>query len=236
MEEPKALLELQEADLAILRAKKRLENLPQREKILNVRAKRAEVQAKSEQVFIMRAECDRAIRAFQGEDTMLQQKSAVTQKRLAETTDFRLVTSVTKEIEGFAKRREKIDFELTGLLERSDKIAAVEKQVATALSKLSTQEDELVASFRDEGGMLQSEIARDKEKRDLAGGRLSAELFAQYEKCAAAKGGVGAAVLQEKHCSVCRVEYHDGQLAKLSQGPDIATCPNCHRLLIVRGV
>jgi uncharacterized protein len=60
-------------------------------------------------------------------------------------------------------------------------------------------------------------------------------LLARYESTAAAKGGIGAAKLLDVACSACRVELPAERLRELREGPDIGLCPNCRRLLVVRG-
>jgi predicted nucleic acid-binding Zn-ribbon protein len=43
-------------------------------------------------------------------------------------------------------------------------------------------------------------------------------------------------ILKEGMCSACRVGLPVGKVEELVKGPDVGVCPNCNRLLIVRGL
>ncbi|MDR3052251.1 MAG: hypothetical protein LBU48_00110 [Coriobacteriales bacterium] len=233
MDEATTLLELQEADFALLKLKKQRDELPQRAKIIELRTKRAEVQAKAKQAAQMQTDCERAIKELQDEDAMLKAKTDEVQRQINDSTDYKEVTALTHEIEGFIKKSEKLEFEALKQMERADKIADVAAQVSAALGRLEKQDQELVQEYQAQGALLQKAAAVQHERRQKLAGELPPELLARYDKAVAAKNGVGAAYLEGKHCSGCRVEFTDGQLAKLTQGPRIGECPYCHRLLVV---
>jgi len=231
--EARTLLDLQEADYTVIRLKKQLDELPQRAKILELRAKRTEVQAKAAQVEHMRSEGERAVMALQDEERALHTKMEEAQHQIDASGDYKEVTNLSKEIEGLVKRAEKTEFDLLKQLERSDKVTEVEAQVASALGKLEHQEQELLGLYHEEGGNLQQDIALVQARRAEYAAALTPALLKRYDRAVAAKNGVGAAYLEDTHCSGCRVVFTDGQLAKLKQGPEINECPHCHRLLVV---
>lgn len=234
MSEAQVLLDLQNADFSILRAQKRLDSLPEKERILEIRAKYNEICKKRAQLIDLKDDVDLKVAKLQNEDSMLKDKMAEAQVKLNGTEDYRLTANITKEMEGFAKRREKIDFELDQLLERSDKTDGVKKQIEDVLATLEAQEKATIDSYRKNGHALQSEIADLQVVREKAAAQLSSELLERYEKLRASKGGVAAGeLLQGKLCSVCRVEYQEGQLQKLKREGVISTCPNCHRILVI---
>ncbi|MDR3315849.1 MAG: C4-type zinc ribbon domain-containing protein [Coriobacteriales bacterium] len=230
----RTLLELSSTDYALLRLKKQLDTLPQRKKLLDLRTKRAEVEKKVLQIEALRSDCEQVIKRLQDEEASLRAKADEVQHKVDETSNYKEVGNLSKEIEGFAKRIEKIEFETLRQLERSDKIAQVEKQVHAALAKLNKQDEELIASFQADGGALQKEMFVAQKLRQTLAESLPAELLERYEKARQAKGGTGAAHLELTHCSGCRVELTDGQLAALKSGPEISECPYCHRLLVVQ--
>ncbi|MDR1421371.1 MAG: hypothetical protein LBI64_00705 [Coriobacteriales bacterium] len=227
------LLELTRADLALLRLKKQLDNLPQRQWLITLRTKRAEVETKAAQVARMRKECDQMIRALVDEEATLRARTAEAQIKIDETSNYKEVASLSREIESFAKRLEKIEFDTLGQMERSDRITAVEAQVATALKKLNRQDSELLAAYQTDGAVIQKEQVTTQQQRADLIAALPPELVARYERAREAKGGVGAAQLEGSHCNGCRVELSEGQLARLRSGPPIGECPYCHRLLVV---
>jgi predicted nucleic acid-binding Zn-ribbon protein len=234
MTSAKTLLELTAADYALLRLKKQLDELPQRAQLLELRTKRAEVDAKAEQVAQMRRECDRTIKLLQDEEATLKDKTAEAQKQIDNTTNYKEVTALTREIESFVKRAEKIDFDTLKQFERSDKIAQVEQQVSSALAKLAKQDEELLAVYQAQVTGLRKEAAQAQQLREGLTKTLPDDLLKRYEKARETKGGVGVAYIEGSHCSACRVELTEGQRAKLREGGEIGSCPYCHRLLVVK--
>jgi predicted nucleic acid-binding Zn-ribbon protein len=234
MDAAQILLDLQEADFSILKIKKQLEVLPQRERILELRTKYSELQGKQQQVAQMRGECERNIKALQDESATLKQKIDQVQQQINASTDYKEVTSLSREIESLIKKAEKIEFETLKYMERADKIADVAAQVSSALEKLEKQDHELLADYQAQVALLQKQIAVEQQQRTILVGELPSELLTRYDKAVAAKNGVGAAYLEAQHCSGCRVEFTEGQLAKIKQGPQISECPYCHRLLVVK--
>ncbi len=237
MSDAKTLLDLSAVDLLLMRIKKQLEDLPQRAQLLALRTKRAEIDAKAQQVEQMRKECEQTIAKLQDEETMLKAKNAEVQNQVDSTNNYKEVAALTKEIEGFAKRLEKIEFETLKLLERTDKIAAVEQQVATAQARLSKQDTDLHESFQLQAGTLKKEELKAVQAREQFLADLPNDLAARYEKAREAKGGFGAAHVEGSHCSGCRVAFTEGQIAKFREiqeaGDKVSECPYCHRLLVV---
>jgi predicted nucleic acid-binding Zn-ribbon protein len=233
MSDAKILLGLSTADHTLLRLKKQLDELPQRAKLLELRTKQATVEGKNAQITQVRKECDQAIKLLQDEEAMLKDKTAEVQAQIDQTTNYKEVTALTREIEGFARRLEKIEFDTLKQFERSDKIAQVEKQVSEALAKLAKQDEELLASYQAQAGVLKKEELAAQQQREKLAGDLAPDLLKRYEKAREAKGGLGAAHIEGNHCSGCRVEFTEGQLAKFRSGSDISECPYCHRLLVV---
>jgi predicted nucleic acid-binding Zn-ribbon protein len=237
MSDAQTLLDLTATDHALLRLKKQLDDLPQRAKLLELRAKRAEVEAKAKQVAQMNTECSHTIKQLQDEETMLKDKTASVQAQIDATSNYKQATALAHEIEGFARRAEKIEFDMLKQFERSDKIAQVEEQVSATLARLTQQDEELFASYQEQAGALRKEAAASHELREKLAAKLPPDLLKRYEKARESKGGFGAAHIEGNHCSGCRVEFTEGQLAKLRDvkiGEEIGACPYCHRLLVVK--
>jgi predicted nucleic acid-binding Zn-ribbon protein len=234
MSDASILLELATADRTLLRLRKQLDELPQRAKLLELRTKRVEVGTKAEQVARMRKECEQAIKLLQDEESMLKDKTAEVQKHIDQTSNYKEVVAFTREIEGFAKRREKIEFDMLKQLERSDKITQVEEQVNGALERLAKQDGELLSSYQEQAGTLKREMLTTQKRWEGRVKELSPDLLGHYKKAREAKGGLGSAHIEGTHCSVCRVELTEGQLTRLRASGEVGECPYCHRLLVVK--
>ena len=63
--------------------------------------------------------------------------------------------------------------------------------------------------------------------------QLPAELRERYTTVASRAGGVGAGELIDGSCSACRITLSHVDMDALLNGPPIANCPSCRRLLVV---
>ncbi|MDR1014092.1 MAG: hypothetical protein LBL86_03825 [Coriobacteriales bacterium] len=233
MSDANTLLEITAADYALLKLKKRLDNLPQRARLLEIRTKRAEVDTHAAQVAQMRTSCDQALKLLQDEEAMLRERTHEVQAQIDKTNNYKEVTALTNELESFSRRMEKIEFDELRQMERSDKISQVAEQASAALARLTAQDEKLLASYQAQAGTIQKEAALTQRLREKLAADLPPDLLKRYEKARASKGGQGAAHIEGNHCSVCSVELTEGQLGKLRNGGEIGECPHCHRLLVV---
>lgn len=228
------LLRMQQIDLELLKAKKKLEELPQRAAILASRQKKRAIEQKRDQVAELRAKAEAEAAKLEDEDADLAEK----QRRVQETIDgargdYRNVEAHAKELGGFAKRRNTLEEGLTKLGDELSKIEGVQAQVARALEEIEKQESAAIVSFQQEGGALQSDIARMSAEREDMAADLADELRAVYDQTAARAGGVAVGLLTEGRCGVCRTIIDGGRLIDLQAQAPLGTCPHCKRLLVV---
>ena len=228
------LLRMQQIDLDLMKAKKKLEELPQRATILAARQKKRTIEQKRDQVAEMRARAEGMAAKLEAEDAELAEK----QRRVQEAIDgslgnYRNVEAHTKELNGFAKRRNALEVELTRLGEELAKIEGVQSQVSQALAEVDKQEAAAIVSFQREGGALQAEIARMSADREGMSAELSPELRDTYNRTASRTGGVAVGLLTEGRCGVCRTVIDGGRLIDLKAEAPLGTCPHCKRLLVV---
>lgn len=228
------LLRMQQIDLDLMKAKKKLEELPQRATILAARQKKRAIEQKRDQVAEMRARAEGMAAKLEAEDAELAEK----QRRVQEAIDgslgnYRNVEAHTKELNGFAKRRNALEVELTRLGEELAKIEGVQSQVSQALAEVDKQEAAAIVSFQREGGALQAEIVRMSADREGMSAELSPELRDTYNRTASRTGGVAVGLLTEGRCGVCRTVIDGGRLIDLKAEAPLGTCPHCKRLLVV---
>ena len=228
------LLRMQQIDLDLMKAKKKLEELPQRATILAARQKKRTIEQKRDQVAEMRARAEGMAAKLEAEDAELAEK----QRRVQEAIDgslgnYRNVEAHTRELNGFAKRRNALEVELTRLGEELAKIEGVQSQVSQALAEVDKQEAAAIVSFQREGGALQAEIARMSADREGMSAELSPELRDTYNRTASRTGGVAVGLLTEGRCGVCRTVIDGGRLIDLKAEAPLGTCPHCKRLLVV---
>lgn len=233
-DEISALLKLQQIDLALLKARKQFEELPQRDAIRLAREKRAEVRKKQEQVDAMRRTCEAEVSKLEDEDASLSVKQRQVQALIDEAKgDYRNVEARTKELDGIAKRRGALEEQLSQKGEELSKIEAVAEQVSKALAVLDERERAATGEFQQQGGALKAAIAQLEAKRGEAAAGLGPQLGAAYEKTAKQRGGVAVGVLTEGRCGTCRMPIESGRLVELKRDAPLGVCPHCKRLLVI---
>lgn len=235
MNEPAALLRLQALDLEILRANKRLDELPEKRAILEVRAKLREIGGMREKAEMLLRKLESELKARQDEISLLTDKIAAEQTKVMETTDHRAVQSITREMDGLRRRVDKLEMESLQYMERIDKARAQVATIDDALGKLGGKEEQLIARFRAVGGAVQDEIAQLEGKRQGIAAALTPATLKAYEHAREAKGGVGVGRLEDGTCSACRMSLAAAKVSALTSGPDVGICPECKRLIVVRG-
>lgn len=234
LEDVRPLLVLQQLDLMIIQNQKKLDALPQRQQIIDVRKKRQAVEEKRDQLGGIKIEVDREFARVSFEDEQLTEKQKATQDKINDSKgDYRSVESFTKELNGFAKRRNTLEESLVTLEARIAQIKSVQEQVSGALAQLDTEEATAIESFRSEGGALTDGLAHAKADRAHIAAELDETLLDRYEKAAQHCGGVAIARLREDQCSACRNHIDPNRLPQIRAEAPLSTCPSCTRLLVV---
>ena len=228
------LLRMQQIDLDLMKAKKKLEELPQRATILAARQKKRTIEQKRDQLAEMRAQAEAKASKLEAEDAELAEKQRRVQEAIdGSRGDYRNVEAHSKELGGFAKRRNTLEADLTAVGDELAKIEGVQAQVASALESLERQEAEATAAFVKEGGALKDALARIEAERAMLASSLPADLLDAYKKTAARTGGVAVGRLQGSNCGVCRMAIEGGRLIDMKGQGNVAPCPQCGRLLIL---
>ncbi|MCR5845624.1 MAG: hypothetical protein K6G78_03560 [bacterium] len=236
MSQARLIVELQQIDLEAIRLRKKLQELPQRQTLAAITAKLDEVFAKSQQVSRMRDDCELDMMRLSEEEDKLIEKAKGLEERLKSTSDFRMVENLKRDLEGVAKRRNKVEFDSANALERLDKITVVENQVAQAVEKFEGQKAEVEQAIAKVEGEAKDRLTAIITRRAEIMQALPEKLIELYESTRKGKAGIAVATLEDTHCSVCRVEIAKSRIAELRSGPPIAKCPNCGRILVVKGL
>lgn len=228
------LLSMQHIDMELIRAKKKLAELPQRAQILEIRKKKQAVEDKQAKIAAMRKESDLVAARIRDEDERLAERQRETQEKIEESRgDYRSVEALTKDMGGISKRRATLGEDLAEAKGKLAQIDEVQSQITAALEKIVMQENAYVSSFQKEGGGLNAGIAGAEKQRAELAESLPAELLAEYEKIARKSGGIALARLVNGSCSVCRAPITEGKLLQVQAEAPLSTCPACKRLLVV---
>lgn len=235
MDQGAALLDLQETDLSILRAEKRLDEMPEKRAILETRKKIREVQQ-------LRVSAEELVGRLQREVTRHEDEcSTVNEKLEAEQAKFmsgevknpKELTHISREMDALKRRLDKLEMEEIALMERVEKAKGQVEKVDAALKQLAAKEGSVIETFRSQGSELTKEIEALKKHRESIVPQIDAGLLAKYESSRAAKGGIGVGRLDGSKCTACHMELPSERVAALETGPEVAECPGCRRLIVI---
>lgn len=234
MNQAASLVELQRLDLEIVHGKKRLEELPEKQAILDVRHKVRDVSALRQKAGVLVGKLGADLKAHQDEIDSLTVKIDAEQVKVMTTADHRQVVSLTREMDGLRRRRDKLEMESLGLMERIEKATAQTATIDAALETLTEREGAAIEQYKSVGGALQNETATLESERRALADSLDAGTLAEYDAVRGSKGGVGVGRLDGDTCSACRMSLPAERISELTSGPDVSVCPHCHRLIVVR--
>jgi len=235
MTEGEALVALAEADLAIVRAEKALDELPEKEAILALRHRLEEIEAVHQKALAYCAKADHLVAAATDETTLLTDKIEAEQSKVlsGQVSNPKEVQNITREIDALVRRKNSLENQTLELMEKAEAGAAQVAKVERTLEEGRAKEAELISRYKEKGGALQTEIGRLKAERQRTAALVSAEHLAHYESLRASKHGIGVGVLEGDLCTACRMALPAERAQAIQAGPEIAECPNCRRILIV---
>lgn len=236
MDDARALLALSDLDLALVRAEKTLDDLPEKQAIIDLRKRMRDfeaVRAKAQQYV---DDARRILAKDEDETASLDAKIDAEQAKIlsGEVTNPKEVQNLSRELDALKRRKDKLENTTIGVMEKLETGLAQVAKVDQAIQAASVKERDLVEAYKTRGGEVQHEIATMRAKRSALAAALPAPLLERYQAACATKHGIGVGVLRNGACSACRVQLPSERVQALESGPDIAQCPECKRVMIVR--
>lgn len=237
MAESDALIALMEQDLATARAVKALDELPEKMAILKLRHRLKEIAAMRETADAQCRQSDALVKRAEDGVESIQTKIDAEQRKVlsGEVSNSKELQALTRELDALRRKKDVAEREQLELMEKAEECRAQLAKIQATLEEGARREADLILAFKKRGGDLQSEIARMKESRAQLAAELPSALLARYEKARQAKHGIAVGVFDGAMCSACRTQIPAGEAQAINAGPEIAECPNCRRILIVRG-
>ncbi len=236
MTEGDVLIALAEQDRALDRAVKVLDELPEKQAILKLRHRLKEIEGVAAKAAAYLKAANAKVARVADEVALVDAKIEAEQAKVLSgtVTDSKELQNLTREIDSLVRRKEQLEREELNLMEKAEAGEAQVARVDAALTEGRAKEASLVDAFKARGGEMQTEIARLKAGREAIVARLDKTTHARYEALREAKRGLAVGVLQGGLCSACRTEIPAGQRQVLEGGPEVAECPNCRRIIVVR--
>ncbi len=230
------LLQVQEHDTVLDQLRHRIEAMPERAELADVRARQSALVAATAQIQIQ-------VDALTVRQRELEQQIAASAKRRHDieermrtggVTAARDLQAMDHEVGQLVERQRTLEDDELLLMEEEEPLdlalvanaataTGLEAEVARLVATVAANEVELRAA------MAETEIAR----ADRASG-LPEELAERYERLRSHLGGVGAARLVGERCDGCHLTLSSVEVERLHQLPadTFATCPQCDRILV----
>ncbi|MFA5843667.1 MAG: hypothetical protein WC971_02415 [Coriobacteriia bacterium] len=235
MDPTACLVRLHETDLGIMRAHKRLEDLPERRAILQLRKKITELEALAARADAAVHALDRDVAREEDSAQALDDKIAHEQEKIlsGSVTNPKELQALSRELDALKRAKDKADGKTLEVMEKLETARGQAARIREHVAEGHRKEEAMVAAFRSKGGTLQSEIERLEKERATLSGAVDPDSLSRYEDARVSKHGIGLGVLEGDTCSACRVALPADRLHSLRCGPPVGTCPACRRVLVV---
>lgn len=232
------LLEVQDLDVAADAARKRSAELPEREALPQLAAKRAECEAN-----LAAARAERA--AMQTEEEQVGQEVSQIVRDM-ETAELERYSGKRKNQDEAAdhdasqqrlrERKAELEDREMELLEEIEGVEDRVTQLESALAANATEAEKVGESIRKVEAEVAAELTRLEADRQGVFGKVPTPITAAYERVRAQKqkGGRGAARLEDGRCGGCRIKLPSLEKTRMLAEPEDALiqCPQCRRVLV----
>ena len=230
------LLWVQELDTELDQLRHRIEALPERAALADVRARLAALAVSTAEVRVL-------VDDLSGRQAALEEQIAATARRRHEleermrtggVTAARDLQAMDHEVGQLAGRQRQLEDEEILLMEEEEPldVALAEQEAASAdLQSEAVRLTDAVAVAEVE---LRAAIDVAEAARATVASGLPADLAERYERLRSHLGGVGAARLVGDRCDGCHLTLPSVEVERIHQLPadTFATCPQCDRILV----
>ncbi|HEV2757415.1 MAG TPA: C4-type zinc ribbon domain-containing protein [Actinomycetota bacterium] len=229
------LLDLQAEDTAIKRLEERRASLPEAQRLDDVNAALAELDADLAIARKQHDEIAREVARLEGESGLLDEKIAREEQRMFSggVSNPKELSALQAEVESLKRKKTALEDELLEAMLGREGAAATMEGLSKERDETAAEAATLTATV----GGLTSEIDADMQRhsaaRDEIAGTIPADLLKLYEQIRAAKGGVGAAGLEGGTCLGCHTKLPQRELERMRAEGGLQRCDNCRRILVI---
>jgi uncharacterized protein len=137
------------------------------------------------------------------------------------------------EIATLARRQSTLEDELLDVMERAEeaetRLAAASERHAAVVAEQHELEGRRDQAFTE----IDAAIAQRTPERATIAGELPTDLIALYER-ARAQSGTGAALLRQRRCEACHIEFSGSELSRVrsAAADEVVRCDNCRAILV----
>lgn len=231
------LLELQQTDSRIRRLRHQLDDLPEQRQLEEAEHGAEALDAARGDLGVELDKVGGEQRQLDGEVELLRTRLEAEQARMygGEITNPRELQSLRAEIDSTQRRVSEHEDQLLEVMARQEDLQGR----ADELTGKRAEMDRLVESAtaaRDEAAKgLLAELAELEVERDRRREGLPEALLTRYDDAVSRTRGAAVGELRDGMCTACRIELPAVEYQELFTGPPLTTCPECRRLVVVRG-
>lgn len=235
-EQLEALLRLQEGDTAIRRLEHQLDNLPEQQALDEVRRHAGEAKQARDELRVQLDMVSSRVRKLEGEIDLLTQRRDDDQSRMysGQISNPRELQALRAEVDSTERRISDHEDELLEAMEEREELENRIGQLETRQLEFEEAVEERT-SVRDRAASgIVTRLEEARADRERAREELSDELLADYEQLRDNTSGIAVGRLERGMCTACHMELPRIDISELKDGPPLARCPECRRLLVVR--
>lgn len=226
------LLELQETDLALARDRATLKDMP--ELVELAKKRRAYQKLKADAVKLAALAKDQQTYLTElDEDQKATEEDIERAQASTDTSDYHEVQQLEIDLSTYAKRLDKIAFARKSHEAQLAELTEKQRYLSEYTAKFEASVVAETRAARERAAGLQEAIAHGESTRERLSSALPPEVLAAYEKASARFSGLAVERLQGNVPSICRTALQASSMSDLNHAADIATCPYCHRMLVM---
>ncbi len=230
------LMVVQDHDIAIDQLRHRIESLPVRTALADVKTRLVAVGAAMSEV--AGQVDDQAGRQRRLEEQIAaaarRRHEIETRMQTGEVSASRDLQAMDREVHQLASRQAEFEEEEILLLEEEEPLDAVLAGHQAESAALAAESSRLEAAIADIEKSVSGAIATEEAARAESASGLPEELARRYEVLRSRLGGVGAARLVGDRCDGCHLTLSSVEIEGIRRLPpdEFATCPQCDRILV----
>lgn len=179
---------------------------------------------------------DKKITELEDELELLREKTKEEKEMLDKTSDARSAQALTRSVETHARRIDKIEHDLLGLMESREAEVIKMKEYEENVEKIKTAIGELDKGLKSLREQVDVRLIGISAERKTAVEKIPAEILERYRKIVTQNKGIGVEEYRREtnSGSVCSVKLSVTQTDEIAAfSGEVTTCPACRRLMVV---
>lgn len=227
------LIELQETDLALDRARKALDELPLIAELAKKRSAHAKLKAEATRLLALRKDAQIAVDDLEAAERSCRESITAAKGRPIDPSDYRAVRDLEEELSLYAKRLDKISFDRPAAIDALEAARERENRLADYIARF---EAAIVADTREARSQvagIRDSIDELTRRRGKLLSRLPEDVRDGYERGIERFNGLVVERLEGSVPTICRTSLQPASMDALRHAEHIAECPYCHRMIVL---